>query len=367
MEASEGFDRLVAGFPDMIHSVDAAGNIVFVNHMATDLLGYTADELRAMNIRQLYPPEILEAVEKGFREVKQTGEMRVESQLMAKDGTRIPVELRTIAIHDAQGAFDRTFTVARDLRPLKEMQERLIHAGRLAAVGELAAGVVHDLNNPLTAIILASTVMDRLAGKAGTGPEELREQSVLYCETIRESAATMEALTTRLRDFTRGVKEQHAPVDLFEPITDALFILTHRIRQGNVTVKCPVVKALHWVLGDRNQIEQIFLNLFANACDAMEQRGVRELTVEVSPFPEDAPQAWCCTIRDTGGGMSPDVQERAFQSFFTTKPRGKGTGLGLSISRAIAKEHGGDIQLASEPGQGTTFSVLLPQHQRSSS
>jgi PAS domain S-box-containing protein len=274
----------------MIHSVDADGNIVFVNHMATDLLGYTADELRAMNIRQLYPPEILEAVEKGFRAVKQTGEMRVESQLMAKDGTRIPVELRTIAIHDAQGAFARTFTVARDLRPLKELQERLIHAGRLAAVGELAAGVVHDLNNPLTAIILASTVMDKLAGKAR-----------------------------------------------------------------------------HWIVGDRNQIEQIFLNLFANACDAMEQSGVRELTVDVSPFPEDAPQVWCCTVRDTGGGMSPDVQERAFQSFFTTKPRGKGTGLGLSISRAIAKEHGGDIQLASEPGRGTTFSILLPQHQRSSS
>jgi PAS domain S-box-containing protein len=290
MEAREGFDRLVAGFPDMIHSVDADGNIVFVNHMATDLLGYTADELRAMNIRQLYPPEILEAVEKGFRAVKQTGEMRVESQLMAKDGTRIPVELRTIAIHDAQGAFARTFTVARDLRPLKELQERLIHAGRLAAVGELAAGVVHDLNNPLTAIILASTVMDKLAGKAR-----------------------------------------------------------------------------HWIVGDRNQIEQIFLNLFANACDAMEQSGVRELTVDVSPFPEDAPQVWCCTVRDTGGGMSPDVQERAFQSFFTTKPRGKGTGLGLSISRAIAKEHGGDIQLASEPGRGTTFSILLPQHQRSSS
>jgi two-component system, NtrC family, sensor kinase len=357
------FERLVADFPDMIHSVDADGNIVYVNRAGTDLLGYGANELRAMNILQLYPPEIREAVEKGFQEVKQDGEKRVESLLMAKDGTRIPAEMRTLAVHDETGAFARTFTVSRDLRPLKRLQEELIHASRLAAIGELAAGVVHDLNNPLTAILLASTVMNRMAAKADAPPTTLREQASLYCETIREAATAMESLTTRLRDFSRGVKEQHAPVDLFDPIHDALFILSHRIRHGNVKVQCPVVKGRHWILGDRNQIEQVFLNLFANACDALESVPERSLAIEIAPVAEAVPPTWCCTVRDSGGGIPPDVQEQVFRSFFTTKPRGKGTGLGLSISRAIVKEHGGDIRLASETGRGATFSILLPQHE----
>ena len=362
-EARKTFDLLVEHFPDMIHSVDADGNLVYVNHAATELLGYTVDELRGLNIRRLYPPEILEAVEQGFRDVKQVGEKRVESLLMAKDGTRIPVELRTLAVQDAAGAFARTFTVSRDLRPMKTLQENLIHAGRLAAIGELAAGVVHDLNNPLTAILLASTMMHRAAGNAETPAETLREQAAGYCETIREAAAAMEALTTRLRDFSRGIKEQHAPVDLFDPIHDALFILAHRLRHGGVKVECPVVKGRHWILGDRNQIEQVFLNLFANACDAMETVPERTLVIGIAPLPEAVPPTWCCTVRDSGTGMPPQVREQAFQSFFTTKPRGKGTGLGLSISRAIVKEHGGDIQVASEPVRGTAFSLLLPRHE----
>ncbi len=354
------FDALIDNFPDMIHSVDERGDIVYVNRTASLLLGYTENELLGMNIRQLYPPEILDAVEKGFREVKATGEKRVESIFMTKDGTRIPVELRTLVIRDAQGAFSQTFTVSRDLRALKEMQENLIHAGRLAAIGEMAAGVVHDLNNPLTAVILASTVLKKVVEKPDTTPEHLREQAQAFCDTINESAATMEALTTRLRDFSRGVKEQHTLVDLFDPINDALFILAHRLRHANVTVNNPVVKSKHWVLGDRNQIQQVFLNLFANACDAMSKSDRRELGVTVDSCTKDGTVYWRCSVSDTGEGIPEEIRDRVFRSFFTTKPRGKGTGLGLSITRAILKEHSGEIELSSVVNEGTTFSVLLP-------
>jgi PAS domain S-box-containing protein len=354
------FDSLIENFPDMIHSVDESGSIVYFNRTATQLLGYTESELRLMNIRQLYPPEIIEAVEKGFSEVKQSGEKHVESLFMAKDGTRIPVELRTLVIRDESGRFAQTFTVSRDLRKLKEMQEHLIHTGRLAAIGELAAGVVHDLNNPLTAVILASSIMKKVADSPNTPPQELREQTSLYCETIGESASTMENLTTRLRDFSRGVKEQHSPVDLFDPIHDAIFILAHKVRSNNIQVRCPLIKAKHWVLGDRNQIQQVFLNLFANACDAMAQSNLRELTVDIRADAIDDKPFWHCEVRDTGEGIQQELQEKVFKSFFTTKPRGKGTGLGLSIARSILKEHNGDIRLASERGKGTTFSVLLP-------
>ncbi len=360
METLRIFDSLIDNFPDMIHSVDERGNIVYFNRTATHMLGYTESELRGMNIRSLYPPEILEAVEKGFREVKATGEKRVESLLMAKDGTRIPVELRTLVIRDEHGAFAQTFTISRDLRNLKEMQENLIHAGRLAAIGELAAGVVHDLNNPLTAVILASTILKKVTDRADTPREQLREQAVSFCETINESAATMESLTTRLRDFSRGVKEQHSLVDLFDPVNDALFILAHRLRHANIAVSCPVVKSKHYVLGDRNQIQQVFLNLFANASDAMATCDRRELGIAIDACTKNGTVYWRCAVSDTGTGIPQEIQDKVFKSFFTTKPRGKGTGLGLSITRSILKEHNGDIALESEPGKGTTFYILLP-------
>ena len=139
-EARKTFDLLVELFPDMIHSVDTDGNLVYVNRAATALLGYPADELRGLNIRQLYPPEILEAVEQGFRDVKQDGEKRVESLLMARDGTRIPVELRTLAVHDESGAFVRTFTVSRAI--IKE------HGGDIQVASEPIRGTAFSLLLP---------------------------------------------------------------------------------------------------------------------------------------------------------------------------------------------------------------------------
>lgn len=360
IDAGGVLDSLIDNFPDMVHSVDEHGNIVYANTTATQMLGYNRDALLGMNIRQLYPPEILDAVEQGFREVKKTGSKRVESLFMARDGTRIPVEIRTIALWNEQRAFAQTFSISRDLRKLKEMQEGLIHAERLAAIGELAAGAAHDLNNPLTAVIFAATMLKKLSDKPDLTAEELRKHALQYSETIGGAATTMKHLTTRLRDFARGVKDQHAPVDLFDPVHDALFILEHRIRTAEVRVSCTFAKARHWTLGDHNQIEQIFLNLVSNACDAMSQSSVRELTVDVAPHAVDDKAFWRCSVRDTGEGIPPERQGDVFKTFFTTKPRGKGTGLGLSIARSIVAEHGGDILLESECGRGTTFSVLLP-------
>lgn len=357
----EAFQMLVENFPDMIHSVDPEGRIVYVNKMGSCLLGYTRDELLSMNISQLYPPELLEAVEEGFKEVKaQSGEKHVESQFLDKDGTRIPVELRTLAIRDEKDVFRRTFTVSRDLRKQKEMQDQLIHAGRLAAIGELAAGVVHDLNNPLTAIVMVAEIMKKSVDNKQMTLQEYRDQTSQYADIITDSAGSMGAITTRLRDFARNVKEQHAPVDLFDPIHDALFIMGHRFRRGNVNVLRKISKNRHWVMGDRNQIEQVFLNLFANACDAMENATTRTLTIEVAPVTQEDEMFWCCTVKDTGAGIPKEQQEKVFDSFFTTKPRGKGTGLGLSVVTTIIKEHGGCIWLESEVGKGTTFFILLP-------
>lgn len=208
--SAEAFKILVEDFPDMIHSVNPDGQIVYVNRMASLLLGYTHDELMAMNIRQLYPQEILEAVEEGFKEIKlHAVEKRLESLLLSKDGMRIPVESLTLAIRDEQNNFVRTFTISRDLRQFKELKDHLIHAGRLATIGELAAGVVHDLNNPLTAIVMVAEIMKKSAENQETTLQEFRDQTNQYSDIITDSAGSMGAITTRLRDFAWGVEEQH--------------------------------------------------------------------------------------------------------------------------------------------------------------
>jgi PAS domain S-box-containing protein len=125
INALQAFASLIDQFPDMIHSLDRAGNIVYANRAASLLLGYSEQELLGMNIWKLYPPEIIEAVEKGFREVQQTGDKRVESLLLAKDGTRIPVEIRTLVLRDSSDAFAQTFSISRDLRKIRKMRRAL--------------------------------------------------------------------------------------------------------------------------------------------------------------------------------------------------------------------------------------------------
>jgi PAS domain S-box-containing protein len=354
------FGLLMDNFPDMIHSVDKFGNIIFFNRMALELLGYTESELTGMNIRQLYAPEVLAAVEKGFVEIKQSDEKRVESLFLARDGTRIPVEIRTLSIRDSNGTFVQTFSISRDIRKLKEMQDNLLHSGRLAAIGELAAGVAHDINNPLSSVALGVSMLQQVLGNCKVLPGHVRDQANELFAMISDSTTTLDSVTARLRDFSRGAKESYAPVDLFDPIHSAILVLGNRFAANKIQTLCPFIKAKHWVFGDRNQIEQVFINLFANAYDAMAERDVRELTVDIVQETRDERPFWRCTVHDTGEGIKPENLERVFAAFYTTKPSGKGVGLGLSIARSILTEHGGGISVESECGQGATFSVWLP-------
>jgi two-component system sensor histidine kinase HydH len=153
IRTSDIFEVIIENFPDIIHSLDNEGNIIMTNKKAESLLGYPQEEMLGMNISQIYADEILEDVEKGFESLKKTGEKSVESALKDRYGNLIPVEIRSFSIYDDDGKFIRTFSILRDIRKVKGLQEGLIHAERLAAIGELATGIVHDINNPLTYIV----------------------------------------------------------------------------------------------------------------------------------------------------------------------------------------------------------------------
>lgn len=355
------FEILLDNFPDMIHSIDDKGQIVYTNRTASVLLGYTGEELVQMNIREIYAEEVLIALEKGFSDLKQKGDKRVESILKAKDGTKIPVEIRSFSIYDDHGRFIRTFSILRDIREIKELQNSLVHAGRLAAIGELSSGVAHDINNPLTVILLSNEMMLKELERDHSDPESMVEKVTGHATDIQRASKSIQKLADHLRNFSRGMAEKYEHIDVFNVLADALFITSNKINRSGISMNNSVKSGKFIVNGMPNQLEQVFINLVGNACDALSDSETRKLTIKASSSEWDGVPCWKFEFSDTGKGIPKDIQDDIFHSFFTTKEKGQGTGLGLSISRGIIRDHKGEIYMESKEGQGTTFFVLLPK------
>ena len=259
----------------------------------------------------------------------------------------------------------RTAALRRSLADLKALQEELLHAQKMDAVGQLADGIAHDFNNLLT-VILGNTAMvrDRL-----TDDCELSDLLGLV-EHAAEQAA---GLTRSLLTFSRKLPARLEPVDLGRVAEESVAML-RRMLPSHVELELdtpgddPAV-----VRADRVQLQQVLLNLVINARDAMTEPGTLRISVgsadhvpaaQIADEPNGVPgpmAGWVClAVSDTGKGIAPDVQPRIFEPFFTTKSRGRGTGLGLAIVHGIVTGHEGHIEVDSAPGRGTTFRVLLP-------
>jgi len=358
------FELLLDAFPDIIWSVDAEGRLVFVNRKATELLGYSLDELLGMSIRQLYAPEILDQVDAGFKNLQKKGRLSgIESILISKSGERIPVEIRSFAVYDQSGKFLRTFSILRDIRDIKELQNSLIHASRLAALGELAACVAHDISNPLSVVRLYAEMLQmHLDGLGNTAPAAAMRDAV---DAITKSAEVIERIVNHLREFCRSTgTEKEEIVDLRFVIEDALFMVKNKIEKMDVSIQKQFPESPCFVRGHSSELEQVFMNLISNACDAMEDAPEPTIWIRIRQDEHtnvtNGP-AVVCDVTDCGKGIPPEQLDKIFKSFFTTKPKGKGTGLGLAITRNIVRRHGGDILVSSEVGKGTTFSVILPR------
>lgn len=357
------FELLLDWFPDIIQSVDEQGRIVYANRRASELLGYARDELIGMSIQTLYAPEVLGEVKKGFMALQDKGNLAVaESLLCDKEGTRIPVEIRSFSVYDEDGNFVRTFSILRDIRDLRELQNSLIHASRLAAIGELAACVAHDISNPLAVIKLYHellTVQTDLPGIAAPPPTGSMTDVL---DGIGKSVDKIEKLVSHLRNFCRVSDSVAEPVNLCQVIADALFMVTNKLERADVQVEQDLPSCCEcYVRGQANQLEQVFMNLFSNACDAMQDEPEPRIRVAVrADVGDDSVPVVVCDVADCGVGIPPEHQDEIFKSFFTTKERGKGTGLGLAITRNIVRRHKGDISLQSSPNAGTTFTITLP-------
>ena len=356
------FEVLLDNFPDMIHSVDDNGQIVYANKTAERLLGYSQAELLLMNVREIYAASVLEAMDEGFSELKKRGDKIIpESCIIAKDGVEIPVEIRSFSIYDDNNKFDRTFSILRDIRGVKEMQRKIIHAGRLAAIGELATGIVHDINNPLSIISMANEMAIQDLRSMNDVSAESRMLIETQLNSIERASESIKKLVTHLRNFSRSGHKDDEIVDLHETLSDALFMASSKLKKNIVNVENNVDKRPYLFKGSQNNMEQVFVNLITNACDSMAEQADRNLQISISPCERNQHDFWRCDICDTGEGIPNEMINDIFQSFVTTKKKGEGTGLGLSIARGIVQEHDGDIEVNCNQSSGTTFSVYIPQ------
>jgi two-component system NtrC family sensor kinase len=357
-ETNDFRKRLIESSPYAIIATDMQGDIIVFNRAAEELVGYKAEKvLGKMHITQIYPPGVAKEVMTRLRSPDYGGIGRLtgsEFKMVDSRGREIPIHLSAAIVYqDAQEVASVGFFT--DLRPrivleqkLQETHLQLVQLEKLRSLGEMAAGVAHEINNPLGGILIyASLLMEGLA------PDDAQRADL---GRIVQEATRCQEIVKSLLEFARQSGPKKELIDVNRAVTDGLLFLENQATFHNIEIIKELGPSFPPLLGNAGQLKQVFLNIMINAADAMQGRGV--LTIKTF-FAGDGDKI-AIEFSDTGGGIPQDILPRIFDPFFTTKKVGEGTGLGLSMSYGIVKEHKGNIEVDTVLGSGTTFRVLLP-------
>ncbi len=324
------------------------------------LLGYTAEELMVGNqlcLNMVHPddaPRLAEANERAEQQAD-CGQFAVDYRMITKSGNIKWVHEHTTLIRDDQGAVKYHHGYVTDITEQKkaevekrEMERKAQVTSRLASVGEMASGIAHEINNPLTSVVgFSELLMEKDL------PEDLRED----VETIHNGAKRVADIVKGLLTFARQHKPVRNRTSINEIIESTLALRKYALETSNIEVKTILDAELPWTVADAGQLQQVFLNIIVNAETEMKKaHGRGRLTIRT----EQAGDRIRISFADDGPGIAGENLEKIFDPFFTTKEVGEGTGLGLSLSRGIITEHNGELYAESEEGKGATFFVELP-------
>ena len=343
---------------DLIFTLDRQFNLRSINKVAPAITGYAQNDLIGRPLREVSFSDTWTYVERLFNDVLRGQTVPpFELQIRRRDEEIAVLEVSARLIRDGDGA-EAIHCIARDLTERRRLEEQLIKSEKLSAIGQLVAGVAHEVNNPLTSISGYTQLMLRDASL----PSAIRED-LQHINTQAERAAR---IVQNLLMFAREHKPQRMPVDINQVLQSTLTLRAYQLRVDNITVVTDFAPNLPQTVADPHQLQQVFLNLINNAHQAMIERGGKgTLTLRTSVerrVGEGGREETCIrvAVNDTGIGIPPRNLNRIFDPFFTTKPIGQGTGLGLSICFGIIQEHHGRIWAESEVGVGTTMYVELP-------
>ena len=346
-ESQEKYHHLFENLNDATFLADSeTGEIIETNQQGTVLLGRNRDEIVGMHQSGLHPTEKAQEYKMRFEEhVKKGHAAGYDGEVIRKDGTIVPVSISasTLTVSGRRCIME----LFRDITKRKEMQERLVIADRLASIGELASGIAHELNNPLTGIIgFAELLLEENVS------DDIKERIAIIHHEAKHAAKVMMNLLT----FAQKHKQSKQLVNINSTIAAVVGLRAYEQKVNNIKVETHFAD-LPEIVADSFQLQQVFFNIIINAEFFMTEannRGTLTLTSEKTDG------IIRVTFADDGPGISEENIGYLFDSFFTTKAVGRGTGLGLSICRGIVAEHGGRIYAESKPGKGATFVVELP-------
>ena len=343
--------NIIDNSPDAIVAIHKGGEIIIFNRAAEKLLGYRkADVIGRMNIMDIYPFGQAKVIMKDLRSAEYGGPGFLEKReflLLDKNGWEIPVYISASILYD-EGKEIGSVGIFTDLREKRELEKQLLRTEKLSSLGKLAAGIAHEINQPLTGVLTFA----HLLLKKFKDDEETRPDLELI---VRE--------TTRIKKIVQGVLDfsRETPMkkefQAIEGILDnTLEIIIHQERFFGINLIKKYGPQVPPVMVDSSRMEQVFLNIIFNALEAMSGSGT--LTVQTRKTSDGVE----VDLSDTGPGIPAEILEKIFDPFFTTKDstEGLGMGLGLAVSYGIVKKHNGDIQVTSSPESGTTFTIRLP-------
>jgi two-component system NtrC family sensor kinase len=250
-------------------------------------------------------------------------------------------------------------TVDQRTEQLKAAHQKLLQTDRLAALGTLAASVAHEINNPVSGVLNLTMLMQRILRDDGIPPDRLEEFRKYLGQVVQETSRVGHIVSDLLA-FSRRSKPQRSEADLNRLVRSTLSLAEHKLKLANVLVRQELQENLPSISCDASQIQQVILNLLLNGAEATHGRAERCLSVRTAA----AGAAVHLIVQDNGEGIRRENLDKIFDPFFTTKSEGKGVGLGLAVSYGIVQAHNGDIEVRSTPGEGTTFTVILPSRDR---
>jgi len=367
LESRNALRAMVDTSPLAIIATDSQGSVTLWNATAERMYAWCAGEALGKPIPTIPPDKADEARQLRREVLEGRSVIGYETQRLRKGGTRVAVSLSIAALRGADGTVTGILSLVSDITDRKRLEEKQAHLEaqlrqqqKLEAIGTLASGVAHEINNPLTGILNYAQLIADTAAPDNPAAGHARE---IIAET--ERVAT---IVRNLLQFARRERQTHSPARLQDIVEQTLSLLRAVFRRDQITLTVDVPEDLPALKCRSQQLQQVLMNLLTNARDALNAKysgydADKTITVSARPF-EQAGRRWLrLTVADHGPGIPPEIQARIFDPFFTTKPRDQGTGLGLSISHGIVTDHHGRLTFETEPGMGTQFHLDLPVEQ----
>jgi len=362
VEQAEHAGNVIQSITDGIIGLDAGGRIRTWNRAMADRYGVAESDVLGRNLFDAFPAleeEGLRAAVEGLLSGTQPTFLLRNFEHETKNRGRVVLNFRGSSVRRATGDIDGAVLAIEDVTDRVALAQEVQQAEKLAVVGQLAAGIAHQIGTPLNVISGSAEYLMMEWGDEKPRPQEL---DIIIAQTDR-----ITKLIQQLLNFARPARMEFRSLDLSELLEGLLTLTEHQIAKEGISVKAEFGSDLPPILGDANQLEQAFLNIVINAWHAMSDGGRLTLAARAVPATERhrrvgraAQLGVEVVIADTGTGIAPEHMPKIFDPFFSTKGVGKGTGLGLAISRRIIEDHHGSIDVDSAVGRGTTFSIWLP-------